>query len=869
MKRMIIVDGNSLMYRAFYGLKAETKNSKGLPTNAIYGFVRMINNLINTEYDNILVAFDAGKKTIRHQLMEDYKAGRSPMPDEFRMQIPYIKQYLDLMRIKQYEQDLYEADDIIGTMSKVAEENGYHVDIYSSDKDLLQLISDNVTVHMNKKGMTEIESYTPAYFLEKYGINSTQFVDLKALMGDKSDNLIGIPNVGEKSGIKLLQQYNTLENIIDHKDEIKGALGENIRTYYESAILTKKMATILRSFDIKLTLDDTKKKECNMDELLKFYNELEFKSLLKNIEIETPISVEKEYVVIKDSNDLDKVLVNDSSLIFETYEYNYHKCPILAIGVANQNGLFIIDPNLIYSNMDLMFYLQDKNIKKNIFDYKKSYVLLKRLGIELNGIDFDLLLASYIINPSINQDEFRGIATMYSYDDCYFDEQIYGKGAKKHMPELDLLYQHIAKKADALMKLKPLAIKRLEEHDQLKLLNEIEIPLSKILGNMEFNGMKIDMEELNNQATNLEADIKNLENTIKTIANKDFNIASPKQLGEVLFEDLAIPYPKKKGNSYSTDIDILNSIKDKHEIVKYVIEYRAKTKLYSTYLIGIKEAIYPDGKVHTIFQQALTNTGRLSSIEPNLQNISIRTEEGHKIRKIFVPSEGYKSFYSADYSQIELRVLASIANVKGLINAFNNGEDIHAETAKKVFGKEEITPLDRRRAKAVNFGIVYGISAFGLAQDLGIKTWEADDFIKKYYQTYPEIKEYMDSSINSCKLNGYVKTLENRIRYVPEMNSNNYMIREFAKRVAMNAPIQGSAADIIKIAMIKVSNSLEANNLKSRMIVQVHDELVFEVYPGEEDKLQRIVRDSMQNAYKLSVPLIVDDSFGTNWYEVK
>ena len=874
MKKMILIDGNSLMYRAYYGMAAggaPVANSKGLFTNAIYAFSRMINHVIKlSTYDNILVAFDAGKKTLRHEWMTDYKAGRAPIPDEFRMQIAYIKQFLDIMRIKQYEQDLYEADDIIGTMSKKAENEGYHVDIYSSDKDLLQLVSENVTVHLNKKGMTELEDYTPETFFERYQIKYNQFIDLKAMMGDKSDNLPGIPGVGEKKAVALLQQYETLDNIILHKDEIKGALGKNIQENYESAKLCQKMATIIRDFDIKITLDDTIKQEPDKEALIAFYKELEFKSLLKEIEIEAPKVInDNNYKVVSNIETLDEILLPNSALIFETFEYNYHRCPILAIGIKNGKGTFIIPPQMMFNNMSLMLFLSDENTKKSIYDYKRAYVLLKRLGIDLRGIDFDLLLATYILNSTGNQEEFKYIASYYDYDDVYLDEVIYGKGVKRAIPDNNILYSHIAKKANALFELKDKAIEKLKEKNQLHLLTDIEIPLSKVLGKMEYNGIKVDKEELNKQKNELEVAINDLEKKIYELAGHEFNISSPKQLGTILFEEMNLPYPKKKGNSYSTDIDVLNAIKESSPIVDLIIDYRAKTKLYSTYVIGISEMIYPDGKVHTIFQQALTATGRLSSIDPNLQNIPIRTPEGHKIRKMFIPEKENNMMYSSDYSQIELRVLAHMADVKKLKEAFINGEDIHTKPAKEVFKKEEITPLDRRHAKAVNFGIVYGISAFGLAQDLGISNYEASEFIKKYYEAYPEIQTFMDKTIEFCKENNYVSTMENRIRYIPDINSKIYMQREFAKRVAMNTPIQGSAADIIKIAMINVDKEIENRKLKSKMIVQVHDELVFEVEKGEEEILQSIVIDKMQNAYKLSVPLIVDDSFGNNWYEVK
>lgn len=875
MKRMILVDGNSLMYRAYYGMAAVgnlTQNSKGLYTNAIYAFVRMMNHLIDSEYDAILVAFDAGKKTLRHEWMKDYKAGRPPMPDEFRMQIAYIKQFLEIMRIKQYEQSLYEADDIIGTMAKKGEEAGYHVDVYSSDKDLLQLISPNTTVHLTKKGMTDLEDYTPETFFEKYQIQYSQFVDLKAMMGDKSDNLPGIPGIGEKKAVKYLQQYGSLDEIIAHKEEIKGADGIKIQEYFEQAILCRKMATILREFDIKVSLEDTFKKSYDRDKLISFYQELEFRSLLKDVAYGSGEISEKtsktDYEVVKDVLRFKEILLPYSALIFETFDYNYHKSPLLAIGIKNKMGTFIVDQSMLYSSIDLQLFLSENN-HKAIYDYKRAFVLLKRLGFTLEGIDFDLLLASYVLNPSLGKEEFKVVSDHFNYSDVLYDEQVYGKGAKKALPDQDLLYQHIAKKVNCVYFLKNECLAKLKETKQLELLTDIEIPLSRVLGKMEFEGIRVDLEELNRQQSFLEADIDELTNKIYHYSGEIFNIASPKQLGVILFEKLGLPYPKKKATSYSTDIEVLQTIKDSHPIVPCIIEYRAKTKLYSTYIIGLKEQIHPDQKVHTIFQQALTTTGRLSSVEPNLQNIPIRTEEGHLIRKMFVPNDEKNILYSADYSQIELRVLAHMANVHKLKDAFNSNEDIHAKTAKEVFDKQEITKEDRRRAKAVNFGIIYGISAYGLATDLGITNVEASNFIKRYFEVYPEIKQFMDETIAYCQENGYVKTMKNRIRMIPEIKSTIYMQREFGKRMAMNAPIQGTAADIIKLAMIRVDQEIEERRLASKMLIQVHDELVFEVAQGEEEILLELVRRNMQEAMKLDVPLVVGDSFGKNWYEVK
>ena len=876
MKRMILVDGNSLMYRAYYGMAAVgglTTNSKGLYTNAIFSFVRMMNHLINSPYDAILVAFDAGKKTIRHDWMPSYKEGRPPMPEEFRVQIAYIKEFLTIMRIKQYEQLLYEADDIIGTMAHLAETNGFHVDIYSSDKDLLQLITPSITVHLTKKGMTDLEDYTPEKFSDRYGIQVNQFIDLKAMMGDKSDHLPGINGIGEKKAVKLLQTYGSLEEIIAHKEEIPGVDGKRIQEEYETALLCQKMATILKDVPMTIGPEDCVRKEYHREKLIAFYQELEFRSLLREVSYQSEElatkTVQSEYEVIQDPLRFKEILVDDSSLVFETFDYNYHRNPLLAIGMKNSMGTFIIEPEMIYQSIDFQLFLSDPENHKSVYDYKRGLVLLKKSGFDLKGVDFDLLLASYILNPTLGKEEFKTVSNHFGYEDVYYDEQVYGKGTKRTLPTKELLYQHIAKKANGVYALKDKVLEELKKTEQLSLLKEIELPLSVVLAQMEFDGMKVDEEELKRQEQLLEADIRSLTEQIYAYSGESFNIASPKQLGFILFEKMGIPYPKRKSGTYSTDIEILQMIQNAHPIISLIVEYRAKTKLYNTYILGLKEQIHEDHKVHTIFQQALTTTGRLSSVEPNLQNIPIRTEEGHLIRKMFIPEYPQNQFYSADYSQIELRVLADMAQVTKLKEAFIHQEDIHTKTAKEVFKKEEITSEDRRRAKAVNFGIVYGISAFGLATDLGISQAEAQNFIQRYYEVYPEIPIFMKEVVRSCKEKEYVKTIKNRIRYIPEINSKIYMQREFAKRMAMNAPIQGSAADIIKIAMIKVSDELRRRNMKSHMLIQVHDELVFEVFKGEEKELQEVVRKNMEHAVELSVPLLVDDSFGKNWYEVK
>ncbi len=864
MKRMILIDGNSLMYRAYYGM-ANTNmmtNSKGIYTNATYAFARMINSLCESDYDAILVAFDAGKKTFRHTIMEDYKAGRAPMPDEMRMQISYIKTFLDLKRIKRCEMPLFEADDIIGTLAKEANDNGYHVDIYSSDKDLLQLVSDNVTVHMTKRGITELEDYTPEYFFNKYGIEVSSFIDLKALMGDKSDNIPGVPGIGEVKALKYLKQYKTVENILEHNDEIKGSDHDKFLNYGDLALLCKKMVIIRTDAEIEVSLKDTLKKEEDKELLYKFYEDLEFYSFLK----ERPSqNVEISYKVLKE-DELEKYLIPDSTIIVETEDYNYHKYPILALGVSNSLGNFIIEQNLFNNNIFINFL---ENVSKSCYDLKRIYVAFKHFNIKVSNITFDLYLATYILNSKVTKQEFRQVVDYYGITNIKSAEEVYGKGVKRHVPDLNTLYSYIASKSAKVYELIEVAKERLINQDEYNLLLDIEMPLSYVLGDMEYRGVKIDKEELSLRDKDLSKRIKDIEEKIYDLADKTFNISSPKQLSEVLFQELNIPYPGNPKKGYSTDVNILTSIANLHPIIPYILDYRQLTKLYNTYIKGLTEQIFPDGKVHTIFEQASTETGRLSSIEPNLQNIPIKTEEGHLIRKLFIPNRAGFKMYSADYSQIDLRVLASMANVSHMKEAFNNNEDIHTSTAQKIFGHDDVSSLERRKAKAVNFGIVYGISAFGLSQDIEVTQKEAKEFIEKYYELNPEIKIYMDQVISSCKENGFVKTLFNRRRYIPEINSSNYMEREFGKRMAMNAPIQGTAADIIKKAMIDIDKALSLNNFNSKMIIQVHDELVFEVADGEEEKLRELVKEKMAKVISLDVELDVSDGFGQNWYELK
>ncbi len=878
MEKLILVDGNSLMYRAFYGQGDPTKikpNSKGVYTNAINAFARMINTLKkNNEYDYLLVAFDKGKHTFRHDIMPEYKAGRAHMADEMRVQIPYIKDFLVRSNIAQFEIDDFEADDICGTFNKLATDNGLSVDIYSSDRDLLQLIGPKTNVFMTIKGMSEVEKFDIDHFKEVYEIEPSQFIDLKALMGDKSDNISGVPGIGPKKGIKLLKEYKSVEGILEHVDDIKGADKEKFIENTELLRTCKKMVTILSDAPLGLTLDYAIKKEPDNEKLIELYENLELNGLLKEIKENNDISLidstkDVEYTYISNDSNLEEILSADFALEVETLNQNYHKDEILALGISNQKGNFVLDAALLNSPI-FKRILENENIKKYVFDYKKNYALLQKKGISLNGVTFDLLLATYVINPTYASHELKNVTQVYEYYDLSFDGDVYGKGAKLKVPNNELLFSHTANKTYAIFSLKDTVEARLNKQDSFKLYSEVELPLARVLACMELYGVTIDKASLEEQKIDLEDRIKFIESEIYRLTGYTFNVSSPKQLAEVLFEKLEIPYPKKTKKNYSTSAEILQSIVSLHPAIEYILSYRQLTKLYQTYITGLIDQIHSDSKVHTIYEQALTETGRLSSIEPNLQNIPTKTVDGKNIRRIFVPNNKDNVFLSCDYSQVELRVLASLANVEKLIESFNNDEDIHKSTAALIFNKDinDVSDLERRQAKAVNFGIIYGQSAYGLAQETGMSNKDASKFIEEYYKHYPEIKDYMNKTISDCEQDLYVKTILNRRRYIPDINSKNFMVREFAKRTAMNAPIQGSAADIIKIAMINIDKEIKEKNLRSRMVLQIHDELIFEVFKDELDQMLELVERNMTEAYKLKVKLKISKDFGKSLYEV-
>ena len=878
MNTLVLIDGNSLMYRAYYATAYSgnlMKTSTGIFTNALYGFVNMMNKVMD-EYNHthMLVAFDAGKTTFRHEFLESYKDGRKPMPDEMRSQINLIKKYLDLLGVKRLELPTYEADDIIGTLAKMGEATDFEkIHIITGDKDLLQMVDEKTTVHITRKGVTDIESFNKEEVFAKYELTPSQIVDLKGLMGDPSDNLPGIPGVGEKTAIKLLKQFGTVENLIEHTDELKGKMKEKVETHTEQALLCKRMATIHKDVPLPLTFDDLVYHGAQTTELMEFFKEMEFNAFLKKMKIEEGKDKEPKAPVriISEAKELETLSYVNSAIHVEIFEENYHQGTILGIAVVNEKESYYVPFEVAKESQVFISFLSNEEIKKSVFDVKRSRVALMWQGFDLRGVEFDLLLATYVINPTNVSNEIKKVALHYDYDDVSYDEEVYGKGAKRATAPIEKVAEHSIDIATAVMKLKETALEQLKEQEQLSLFKEMEMPLAEVLAMMEYTGMALDLKTLDEMGQNLKGRIEALEAKIYEQAGMAFNINSPKQLGEVLFEKLSLPVIKKTKTGYSTNVDVLEKLMGTHPIIECIMEYRTLTKLYSTYIEGLKKACYEDGKVHTIFNQALTQTGRLSSIEPNLQNIPIRLEEGRMIRRAFVPSEEGWIILGADYSQIELRILAHISNTESLIEAFRQGEDIHKKTAMDVFkvSEEEMTSDLRRSAKAINFGIIYGMSAFGLSENLNITQKEAKKYIDHYLETYSGIHQYMEDTVKYAKYNGYVSTLFKRRRYIPELTQKNYAIRQFGERTAMNAPIQGTAADIIKKAMIDVYQAMQEKQVKSRLLLQVHDELIFEVPKEELETMIELVTKTMEDVVELQVPLKADYSYGPTWYDAK
>lgn len=880
-KRLIIIDGNSIINRAFYALP-DMSNSEGLKTNAIFGFVRMMFKIIEDyQPTHMSVAFDKKAPTFRHKQYADYKAGRKKMPDELAQQLQPLKDLLDKFNINRLELEGYEADDLIGTVARLGEENDFKVYIVTGDKDAIQLASHKTTTLITKKGVGEVEEYNYDSVLERYEMTPTQFIDLKGLMGDKSDNIPGVPGVGEKTGIKLLKQYSTIENLIEHTDELKGSIKKKIEENKDLALMSKELATIITNVPIEVKLEDLEYGDYNKDDVVEKFKEFGFTSLITKL-----LDIEGGETTIKEEIDLKIEHLDNVEDFIKKAEEN-KKVIIDVIGkegnILDKRVLYVflsLDGNEIYYvNEDelpqIKTLLSNPEIKKHGYDLKEDYLLLKPYEIELNSMDFDITIAEYLIDSkSSTSYECSAIAMKYLTRKIKSKEDLLGKGAKaKKFDEIefDELSAYIGDILNTVNGVYPKMEENLKETEMDGLFYHVEMPLVEVLGSMEYIGMKVDKDQLNELKEKFTTIINELENEIFELAGEPFNINSPKQLGVVLFEKLGLPVIKKTKTGYSTNAEVLEKLRDKHEIIDKITEYRQIVKLNSTYVEGLLKIINPKtGRIHSSFNQTITTTGRISSTEPNMQNIPVKTEMGRDIRKVFVADDNCK-LVDADYSQVELRVLAHMSGDENMIDAFKHGEDIHSKTASQIFDVDikDVTSKQRIEAKAINFGIIYGKTDFGLSQDLNIPVATAKAYIDSYFNKYPKIKEFMDEAVESATETGYATTILNRRRYIPEIKASNFIVRNQGKRFAMNAPIQGSAADIIKVAMVNVYNKLKENNMKSRLILQVHDELIVEAVDEELEMAEKIVREEMENAQSMDVKLDVDLNTGDSWYETK
>ncbi len=872
--RLLLIDGSSIAFRAFFALYSQLDRFRapnGLHTNAIFAFHTMLSSLMERiQPTHVLIAFDAGKTTFRTEMFADYKGGRSKTPDEFREQLPFIKEMIEKLGIRHYELANYEADDIIGTLDKMAEapDVNFDVTIVTGDKDMIQLVDGNTRVEISKKGVAEFEEYTTAYLMEKMGLTPQQFIDLKALMGDSSDNYPGVTKVGEKTALKLLQEWGSLENLYANVETLKASkMKENLIADKDMAFLSQRLATINTQAPIEISLEDTVLQPKKMAELGVFYDEMGFaqfksKLLTDGAVSDDAIGIKEEisYELVSDDS-VSMEISPDDFFYLETLGENYHREEIIGFAWGN------VDKIYVSKNVDL---LKQLNLPENTYDFKKNRVLLNRLGVQLSVSKFDAMLAKYLISTT-EDNKITTIARLFDAGYVASDEEIYGKGTKLALPADEVMFEHLARKIRVLAQVKPKMIQELVENEQLQLLNEMELPLAEVLAKMEIAGIFVNQQTLEQIGAENEEKLALLTREIYDLAGEEFNINSPKQLGVILFEKLQLPAGKKTKTGYSTAVDVLEELATMSPVVAKILEYRQINKVQSTYVKGLIPQIASDGKIHTRYIQDLTQTGRLSSVDPNLQNIPVRLEEGRKIRKAFVPSKS-SVLLSSDYSQIELRVLAHISGDEHLIDAFNHGADIHTSTAMRVFGidkPEAVTPNDRRNAKAVNFGVVYGISDFGLARNLGITRKDAKNYIETYFERYPGIKAYMENIVREARDRGFVETMSHRRRKIPDINARNFNVRGFAERTAINSPIQGSAADILKIAMINLDRALTEKGYKTQLLLQVHDEIILDVPEEELDVIQKLVKETMEDAMTLAVPLKVDENTGQTWYEAK
>jgi len=849
MKKVVLVDGNNLLFRSYYATAYSgsiMKNSKGFPTNALYGFTNMINKILHEEKpEYILVAFDKGK-TFRHDSYHEYKAGRSETPDELKMQFSVAKEMLDAMGIKWFEIDGYEADDIIGTFSVIASKE-YDTLIVSSDRDLLQLIDDNVKVKLLKtKDYIMMDKDT---FYNEYGILPNKIIDLKGLQGDSSDNIPGVKGIGEKTALKLLQEYGSIENIYVNLDKIKGKLFEKLDTYKDDAFMSKQLATIYKEVPTNLTMDDIKYKG-ETSELRSIYERLEFFSFIKK-------SIPKEeniddVLIINNISDIR--IDSDVAIYLELDGFNYHTSNILGMALYNKDVKAFIPVSALKENPSFL-----KDVNKYTYDLKKVITSLKKIGIDFYNYSFDTMIAAYLLNYNIKED-IAYLANSYNYS-VKFLETVY----KNKEFDIESIAKEAIKKAKFIYETRDEMLQNMEKENCIDLFNNIEMPLVYVLSDMEITGMKVDKNILDNMKEEIYIKMDLLKKDIFNMAGCEFNLNSPKQLGDVLFDKLGVPSNKKR----TTDKEHLVKYRLAFPIIDKILEYKMLSKIYGTYIVGLEEYILEDERIHTIYNQTLTRTGRLSSSYPNLQNIPTRYEYAKLIRKAFIPTNDY--IMSSDYSQIELRLLAHLSKVPKLIEAFKSGMDIHTKTAMEIFNvsEAEVNSEMRRQAKAVNFGILYGISGFGLSENLDMRIEDAKNFIDRYLEAFPGIKEYMDNVVKLAKQNGFVTTIMNRKRAIDELNNKNYMIRASGERIALNTPIQGSSADIIKKAMIDIYNKFNELNLKSKMILQIHDELIFDVVDSEKEIVEKTIKEIMENCYQLEVPLEVEISSGKNWYEAK
>lgn len=882
-KRLIIIDGNSIINRAFYALP-DMSNSKGLKTNAIYGFTRMLFKIIDDyKPSHISVAFDKKAPTFRHKEFADYKAGRKKMPDELGQQLEPLKELLDTFNIHRMEMAGYEADDLIGTVSKMGEDNDFKVYIVTGDKDAIQLASDKTTTLITKKGVGEVEEYNYDSVIERYEMTPTQFIDLKGLMGDKSDNIPGVPGIGEKTGIKLIKEFSSIENLIENTDQLKGSVKKKIEENKEQAIFSKKLATIIRDVPIEISLEELAFGNYDKNAVIEEFKKFGFNTLIKQV-----LSMDggSEESAVEEKIELNIAHLDN----VEEFKKEVEKTNKLFIKTVKRVGN-ILDKNILYvfvsSNGKDIYYINDEElelikdiisnekIKKIGYNLKDDYLAFKPYNIEINNIFFDIAIGEYLIDSkSSTSYECSDIAMKYLTKKIKSEEEILGKGAKaKKFQDLDIeeLSTYFGELINIVYNVYPIMEKTFKDMDMEYLFYDVEMPLVEVLGSMEYCGMAVDKNQLNELGNKFKSIITNLEEEIFSLAGEKFNINSPKQLGVILFEKLELPVIKKTKTGYSTNADVLEKLRDKHEIIDKITEYRQIVKLNSTYVEGLSNIINPlSGRIHSSFNQTITTTGRISSTEPNLQNIPVKTEMGREIRKVFI-ADNHCKLVDADYSQVELRVLAHMSGDEHMIEAFQNHIDIHSKTASQIFNVDinEVNSQQRSEAKAINFGIVYGKTDFGLSQDLNIPVPKAKAYIESYFANYDKIKVFMDEAIKNATDNGYALTIFNRRRYIPEINSSNFMVRNQGKRFAMNAPIQGSAADIIKIAMVNVYNRLKDEQLKSRLILQVHDELIVEAVEEEIDEVCKIVKEEMELAVNLQVHLDVDLNVGDSWYETK